>query len=55
MFEINLIIFSLYLYMFIYVWGLPNQKKQKADTKLTVVMWCQIFDRKSTAPSSGHF
>ena len=27
----------------------------KADTKLTVVMCSQIFDRKTTAPSSGDF
>ena len=27
----------------------------KAYTKLTVVMYCQIFDRKSVAPSSGKF
>ena len=25
----------------------------KADTKLTDVMWCQIFNEKSTAPSSA--
>ena len=31
--------------------GLPDQdKKMKADTNLTVVMWCQIFYRKSAAP-----
>ena len=29
--------------------------KIKADTKLTVVMKCQIFDRKSVAPSSDIF
>ena len=29
--------------------------KMKVDTKLTVVMWCQIFDQKSTTPSGGHF
>ena len=27
----------------------------KADTKMSVVMWCQIFDRKSIVPSSGDF
>ena len=27
--------------------------KFKADSKLIVVMWFQIFDRKSTVPSSG--
>ena len=27
----------------------------KADTKLTVVMCCHIFDRSSVAPSSGDF
>ena len=26
----------------------------KADTKITVVMGCQIVDRKSVAPSSGN-
>ena len=27
----------------------------KADTKVKVVIWYQIFDKKSTAPSSGDF
>ena len=27
----------------------------EADTKLTIVMWCQIFAENFTAPSSGHF
>ena len=27
----------------------------KAYTKLTVVMYCQIFNRKSVAPSGGNF
>ena len=37
--------------VFIDVCGLPNQYQKKADifTKLTVVMWCQIFYRKSAA------
>ena len=35
--------------------GLPVKTKMKADTKLTVVMCCHIFDRRSTAPSSGDF
>ena len=30
------------------LWGLS-----KGDTKLTVVMWCQKFDYKTAAPSSG--
>ena len=34
--------------------GFLINTKMKADTKLTV-MWCQIFDRKSTAPSSDIF
>ena len=25
--------------------------KMNADTKLSVIMWCLIFDRKSVAPS----
>ena len=29
--------------------------KGKADTKLTVVICCQIFHRKSVAPSNGDF
>ena len=29
--------------------------KKKADTKLIVVMGCQIFYRKSIEPSSGDF
>ena len=29
--------------------------ENKSDTKLTVLMCCQIFDRKSVAPSSGDF
>ena len=29
--------------------------KMKAYTKLTVVMCCQICDRRSVAPSSGDF
>ena len=36
------------------VFGFPA-KKMKADTKLTVVMCCQIFDRKSETPSSSDF
>ena len=35
--------------------GLPVKSKKKAFTKLTVVMCCQIFDRKSVASSSGEF
>ena len=33
--------------------GFPVKIKMKAYTKLTVVMCCQICDRKSLAPSSG--
>ena len=35
--------------------GLLINTKIKADTKLTGLMWCQIFDRKSVAPSSSNF
>ena len=37
------------------VFGLPGKTKMKADTKLTVVLCCQIFAGKSVAPSSGDF
>ena len=37
------------------VFGLPGKTKIKAYTKLTVVMCCQIRDRRSVAPSSGDF
>ena len=47
--------FRPHLDVFIEVCGLPDQYKMKADTKITVVMWCQIFNRKSVAPSSGDF
>ena len=30
-------------------------QKKKAGTKLTVLMWCQIFDGKSKTPYSGDF
>ena len=40
---------------FIGIWGIPDQNKMKAYTKLTVVMCCQIDDWKYTAPSSGRF
>ena len=30
-------------------------RKMKADTKLTGVIWCQKFDQKVTAPVSGRF
>ena len=33
--------------------GFLGKSKMKAYTKLTVVMCCQIVDRKSVAPSSG--
>ena len=29
--------------------------KMKVDTKLTVVIWCQVVDREFVAPSSGGF
>ena len=35
--------------------GFLSKNKMKAYTKLTVVMCCQIVDRKSVAPSSGDF
>ena len=34
---------------------LPVQTKMKAETKLTVVMCCQIDDERPTAPSSSRF
>ena len=34
---------------------LPGQNQIKAYTKLTVVMCCQIFARKTVAPTSGDF
>ena len=34
-------------------WDSPDEKKIKADTKLTVAKCSQIFDRKTTAPSCG--
>ena len=51
MFEINKIIFRPHLDMSRGVFGLPG----KAYTKLTVVICCQICDRRSVAPSSGNF
>ena len=35
--------------------GFPVDIKMKADTKLTVVMCCQIVDKRFAAPSSGRF
>ena len=35
--------------------GFPVKTKMKAYTKLTVAMCCQIFARRSVAPSSGDF
>ena len=35
--------------------GFLEKTTMKADTKLTVVMCCHNFDRRSTAPSSGDF
>ena len=56
MFEINNIIFRPYLDMSREFLGfLAKTKLKSADTKLTVVMCCQIFDKKSVAPSSGDF
>ena len=55
MFEINLIMLSPHLDVFVDVCGLLINIKINADTKVIVVMQCQIFDRKSTAPSSGDF
>ena len=37
------------------VFGLPGRLKFKAYAKLTVVMCCQIFNRRSVAPSTGNF
>ena len=54
-FEKNLVMFTPHLDELKAAWGLPSQNKKKADTKLAVVMCCQIFDRRSTAASSGHF
>ena len=34
---------------------LQVKTKMKADKKLTVVMCCQIIDKRHTAPSSGRF
>ena len=53
MFKMNKIIFRLHLDMSRGVFWLPGKKK--ADTKLTVVMCCQIFDKKSLASSSSVF
>ena len=54
MIEMNLIMFRPHSNMFIDACGLPD-KKIKGDTKFTVVLWVQSFDRKSSAPSSGNF
>ena len=54
MFEMNKIISRPNLDMSRGFIGLPD-KKMKADTKLTVIMYCQIFGKKSVAPSSGNF
>ena len=35
--------------------GLPVKTKMKAEIKLTVLMCCQIFGKRPTAPSSGRF
>ena len=35
--------------------GFLVETKRKAYTKVTVVMCCQIFDRRSVAPSRGNF
>ena len=55
MLEMNKIIFRPHLDMSKGVCGLPSKKKMKAETKLTVVVCCQIFHRKSVTPSSGDF
>ena len=54
-FEKNLVMFTPNLDELKAAWGLPTQNKKKADTKVAVVMCCQIFDRRSTVSSSGHF
>ena len=52
MFEINNIIFRPHLEI---PRGFLVETKIKVYTKLTVVMFCQICDRSSVAPSSGDF
>ena len=52
--DMNLIMFWPHFDVFIN-WLPDENKKNKADTKIPVVMWCQNFDRKSTAPSSVDF
>ena len=37
------------------LWGFLGKTKSKAYTKLTVIICCQIDDRKSVALSSGKF
>ena len=54
MFEINLIMFRPHL-EFIDVFGFLIDTKNNAEPKLDVVMWCQIFYKKSVAPSGGVF
>ena len=40
---------------FIIVLGFPVETIMKADTKLTVVMCCHLFDQRYKAPSNGDF
>ena len=54
-FEKNMVMFKPNSDQFRGIWGPPSEKKMKADTKLTVVMCCQIIAKRHTAPSSGRF
>ena len=46
--------FKPHLDVFVDVLSFLIKTKIKANTKLTVIMLCQIFDRKFIAPSSGN-
>ena len=54
MFDMNNIILRPHLDMSRGVFGLPDEK-MNAYAKLTVVMCCQICDRRFVAPSSSDF
>ena len=55
MFEINKIMVRPHLDMSKGVFGLPGKNKNKAHTKHTLVMCCEIYDRRFALPSSGYF
>ena len=55
MFEINKIMFRPNLDKSRGVFGLPGKTKLKVYIKLTVVMCCQIFARRSAVPYGGDF